>query len=118
MHNGPDKRKLSSLESALGTLSSRVYWVDWQAQSTSSVYFYSALVQCVSSNSTGGGLYARGQPLYQGVPQRCVNQRFNQLSFSDAKGLSNPSEVETLREKVYATLEAYTKQKYPEQPGR
>ncbi|GAB5583723.1 retinoic acid receptor RXR-gamma isoform X3 [Prionailurus iriomotensis] len=35
----------------------------------------------------------------------------------DAKGLSNPSEVETLREKVYATLEAYTKQKYPEQPG-
>ncbi|ELK16333.1 Retinoic acid receptor RXR-gamma [Pteropus alecto] len=37
---------------------------------------------------------------------------------SDAKGLSNPSEVETLREKVYATLEAYTKQKYPEQPGR
>ncbi|KAJ8794762.1 hypothetical protein J1605_002966 [Eschrichtius robustus] len=36
----------------------------------------------------------------------------------DAKGLSNPSEVETLREKVYATLEAYTKQKYPEQPGR
>ncbi|XP_036891208.1 retinoic acid receptor RXR-gamma isoform X2 [Sturnira hondurensis] len=36
----------------------------------------------------------------------------------DAKGLSNPSEVEALREKVYATLEAYTKQKYPEQPGR
>ncbi|XP_047697487.1 retinoic acid receptor RXR-gamma isoform X2 [Prionailurus viverrinus] len=39
-------------------------------------------------------------------------------SETDAKGLSNPSEVETLREKVYATLEAYTKQKYPEQPGR
>ncbi|XP_054979414.1 retinoic acid receptor RXR-gamma isoform X2 [Sorex araneus] len=36
----------------------------------------------------------------------------------DAKGLSNPSEVETLREKVYATLEGYTKQKYPDQPGR
>ncbi|NXF23969.1 RXRG protein, partial [Rhodinocichla rosea] len=36
----------------------------------------------------------------------------------DAKGLSSPSEVESLREKVYATLEAYTKQKYPEQPGR
>uniref|UniRef100_W5LZH7 Retinoic acid receptor RXR n=1 Tax=Lepisosteus oculatus TaxID=7918 RepID=W5LZH7_LEPOC len=36
----------------------------------------------------------------------------------DAKGLSNPSEVEGLREKVYASLEAYTKQKYPEQPGR
>ncbi|ETE68686.1 Retinoic acid receptor RXR-gamma, partial [Ophiophagus hannah] len=31
--------------------------------------------------------------------------------------LFNP-EVELLREKVYATLEAYTKQKYPEQPGR
>uniref|UniRef100_A0A8C7YV15 Retinoic acid receptor RXR n=2 Tax=Oryzias TaxID=8089 RepID=A0A8C7YV15_9TELE len=36
----------------------------------------------------------------------------------DAKGLSNPSEVEALREKVYASLEAYTKQKYPDQPGR
>ncbi|KAK2495576.1 hypothetical protein MC885_001107 [Smutsia gigantea] len=37
---------------------------------------------------------------------------------SGCQGLSNPAEVETLREKVYATLEAYTKQKYPEQPGR
>lgn len=46
------------------------------------------------------------------------HQRLNRSSFLDAKGLSNPSEVETLREKVYATLEAYTKQKYPEQPGR
>ncbi|XP_077188382.1 retinoic acid receptor RXR-gamma isoform X1 [Paroedura picta] len=36
----------------------------------------------------------------------------------DAKGLSSPAEVEMLREKVYAALEAYTKQKYPEQPGR
>ncbi|XP_033007235.1 retinoic acid receptor RXR-gamma [Lacerta agilis] len=36
----------------------------------------------------------------------------------DAKGLSSPAEVESLREKVYAALEAYTKQKYPEQPGR
>lgn len=37
---------------------------------------------------------------------------------TDSKGLSNPSEVEALREKVYASLEAYCKQKYPEQPGR
>lgn len=37
---------------------------------------------------------------------------------ADAKGLSNPAEVEGLREKVYASLESYTKQKYPEQPGR
>ncbi|XP_033271049.1 retinoic acid receptor RXR-alpha isoform X4 [Orcinus orca] len=36
----------------------------------------------------------------------------------DSKGLSNPAEVETLREKVYASLEAYCKHKYPEQPGR
>ncbi|KAL7832277.1 hypothetical protein AOLI_G00298250 [Acnodon oligacanthus] len=36
----------------------------------------------------------------------------------DAKGLSNPPEVETLREKVYASLESYTKHKYPHQPGR
>lgn len=37
---------------------------------------------------------------------------------TDSKGLSNPSEVEALREKVYASLEAYCKHKYPEQPGR
>lgn len=36
----------------------------------------------------------------------------------DSKGLSNPAEVEVLRERVYASLEAYCKQKYPEQPGR
>lgn len=36
----------------------------------------------------------------------------------DAKGLSNPGEVEILREKVYASLETYCKQKYPEQQGR
>ncbi|XP_014353025.1 retinoic acid receptor RXR-beta-A isoform X1 [Latimeria chalumnae] len=36
----------------------------------------------------------------------------------DAKGLSNPVEVELLREKVYASLESYCKQKYPEQQGR
>lgn len=41
------------------------------------------------------------------------------LFFStDSKGLSNPAEVEALREKVYASLEAYCKHKYPEQPGR
>ncbi|XP_057683749.1 retinoic acid receptor RXR-beta-A isoform X5 [Corythoichthys intestinalis] len=36
----------------------------------------------------------------------------------DAKGLSNPSEVEMLRERVYASLETYCKQKYPDQQGR
>ncbi|KAG2469166.1 retinoic acid receptor RXR-beta-A isoform X2 [Polypterus senegalus] len=36
----------------------------------------------------------------------------------DAKGLSNPGEVELLREKVYASLEAYCKQRYPDQQGR
>ncbi|XP_051964270.1 retinoic acid receptor RXR-alpha-B isoform X1 [Xyrauchen texanus] len=36
----------------------------------------------------------------------------------DSKGLSNPAEVEALRERVYASLEAYCKQKYPDQPGR
>uniref|UniRef100_A0A6Q2X074 Retinoic acid receptor RXR n=1 Tax=Esox lucius TaxID=8010 RepID=A0A6Q2X074_ESOLU len=36
----------------------------------------------------------------------------------DAKGLSNTGEVELLREKVYASLESYCKQKYPEQQGR
>lgn len=42
-------------------------------------------------------------------PQKC---------FADAKGLSKSSEVELLREKVYASLEAYCKQRYPEQQGR
>ncbi|KAJ8372964.1 hypothetical protein AAFF_G00272450 [Aldrovandia affinis] len=36
----------------------------------------------------------------------------------DSKGLSNPSEVEALRERVYASLEAYCKHKYCQQPGR
>ncbi|XP_051999969.1 retinoic acid receptor RXR-beta-B isoform X2 [Xyrauchen texanus] len=36
----------------------------------------------------------------------------------DAKGLTSTSEVELLREKVYASLEAYCKQKYPDQQGR
>ncbi|XP_028835640.1 retinoic acid receptor RXR-beta-A-like isoform X2 [Denticeps clupeoides] len=36
----------------------------------------------------------------------------------DAKGLSCSSEVELLRERVYATLEAYCRHKYPEQQGR
>jgi len=40
------------------------------------------------------------------------------FSPADSKGLSNPAEVEALREKVYASLEAYCKHKYPEQPGR
>lgn len=40
------------------------------------------------------------------------------LLSTDSKGLSNPAEVEALREKVYASLEAYCKHKYPEQPGR
>ncbi|XP_065102068.1 retinoic acid receptor RXR-beta-B isoform X2 [Paramisgurnus dabryanus] len=36
----------------------------------------------------------------------------------DAKGLTSTSEVELLREKVYASLETYCKQKYPDQQGR
>ncbi|XP_032903659.1 retinoic acid receptor RXR-alpha-B-like isoform X2 [Amblyraja radiata] len=36
----------------------------------------------------------------------------------DAKGLSNAADVEVLREKVYASLESYCKQKYPDQLGR
>jgi len=36
----------------------------------------------------------------------------------DAKGLSAVQEVEQLREKVYASLEEFTKNKYPDEPGR
>lgn len=50
------------------------------------------------------------------VVRLCLDCQF--VFVSDAKGLSNPSEVEGLREKVYASLETYTKQKYPDQPGR
>lgn len=37
---------------------------------------------------------------------------------TDAKGLTAVQEVEQLREKVYASLEEYTKTRYPEEPGR
>lgn len=36
----------------------------------------------------------------------------------DAKGLKVVSEVEALREKVYASLEEYCKTQYPDEPGR
>lgn len=36
----------------------------------------------------------------------------------DAKGVSAVSEVEQLREKVYASLEEYCKMHYPDEPGR
>uniref|UniRef100_A0A0B7BLU4 Retinoic acid receptor RXR n=1 Tax=Arion vulgaris TaxID=1028688 RepID=A0A0B7BLU4_9EUPU len=36
----------------------------------------------------------------------------------DAKGLVAVQEVEQLREKVYASLEEYTKTRYPDEPGR
>nr|CAB3265841.1 RXR Retinoic acid receptor [Phallusia mammillata] len=36
----------------------------------------------------------------------------------DAKELSDPVQIEQLREKVYASLEVYCKSKYPEHPGR
>lgn len=63
MYDGPDKRKLSSLQSAVGAFALGVYWVDWQAQSSSSVYFTMSLIPSVSSNPTGGDLYEWGQPL-------------------------------------------------------
>lgn len=36
----------------------------------------------------------------------------------DAKGLKTVTQVEVLREKVYATLEEYTRATYPDEPGR
>ncbi|XP_009859533.2 nuclear receptor isoform X1 [Ciona intestinalis] len=36
----------------------------------------------------------------------------------DAKDLTDPAYIETLREKVYASLEVYCKSKYPDQAGR
>lgn len=36
----------------------------------------------------------------------------------DIKQLDDARQIEELREKVYASLEAYAKQKYPDQPGR
>jgi len=37
---------------------------------------------------------------------------------SDAKTLSSPQTVESLREKVYATLDEHCKQQYADEPGR
>ena len=36
----------------------------------------------------------------------------------DAKGLTAVQQVESLREKVYASLEEYCKTQYPDEPGR
>lgn len=40
------------------------------------------------------------------------------MLFSDAKGLQSCQHVESLREKVYASLEEYCKYQYPDEPGR
>ena len=37
---------------------------------------------------------------------------------ADAKGLGSVQSVESLREKVYASLEEYCKQQFPDEPGR
>lgn len=57
-----------------------------------------------------------GEPASAQVPGQLPDQ--GPIFLADSKGLSNPAEVEALREKVYASLEAYCKHKYPEQPGR
>ena len=43
---------------------------------------------------------------------------FLYLFKTEAKGLKSTLQVEALRDKVYAVLEEYCKQTYPEQPGR
>lgn len=40
------------------------------------------------------------------------------FDITDAKNLVSVSQVESLREKVYASLEEYCKTHYPEEPGR
>ena len=40
------------------------------------------------------------------------------MCFADAKELTDAAYIESLREKVYASLEIYCKSKYPEQTGR
>lgn len=92
--------KLSSWESAVGTVILQV----WGRMDTGD----SSVSQLLPVQRGSGW---RG-PLWK------VSPGLSHAPFPDAKGLSNPSEVESLREKVYATLEAYTKQKYPDQPGR
>jgi len=37
---------------------------------------------------------------------------------TDAKNVSCSTEIEQLREKVYGTLEEYSRTKYPDEPGR
>lgn len=40
------------------------------------------------------------------------------MSCVDAKTLTSPQTVESLREKVYATLDEHCKLQYPDEPGR
>uniref|UniRef100_T1IJQ4 Nuclear receptor subfamily 2 group B member 4 n=1 Tax=Strigamia maritima TaxID=126957 RepID=T1IJQ4_STRMM len=40
------------------------------------------------------------------------------ILFNPAKGLRSTQAIESLREKVYAALEEYCKQQYPDEPGR
>ena len=54
--------------------------------------------------------------MYNTVFDWFISQSCNHLS-ADAKGLQAVQEVEQLREKVYASLEEYTKNRYPEEPG-
>ena len=50
---------------------------------------------------------------------RSILPILNNLQMStDAKGLKSISKVEALREKVYATLEEYTRTSYADEPGR
>jgi len=40
------------------------------------------------------------------------------VAYADAKDLQMTSHVESLREKVYVTLEEYCRRQYPDDPGR
>jgi len=48
----------------------------------------------------------------------CIELQIVFCLFPDAKGLSMSQSVESLREKVYATLDEHCKQHYPDEPGR
>ncbi|XP_074655772.1 retinoic acid receptor RXR-alpha-B-like isoform X2 [Tubulanus polymorphus] len=50
--------------------------------------------------------------------QNTGKSRAREPSNKDAKNLQSVQEVESLREKVYASLEEYCKTQYPDEPGR
>lgn len=91
----------------------------WQSRGMTLEHPCPWAVRCESAGQPDLAIYHIQSSLCLHVARRqSGDSDLKPLLLTDSKGLSNPAEVEALREKVYASLEAYCKHKYPEQPGR